>query len=172
MKEKNQLLKCLNIVIAQRPGDTPRLSAIPGVLSCLFNLKSSFAALAFGLGLITMNAAFAAKAYTASDLNVRTGPATEYDRIGTLPADSRVDVIDCKSGWCLVHGRGLRGWVSSDYLARGEESTNVIVLRPEIYISPGHYYRPHHWRPNRPHRPRPRAPKKKCKIAPGFPCPR
>lgn len=73
-----------------------------------------------------------AEPYTASDLNVRTGPGTDDDRIGTLPADSGVDVIDCKSGRCLVHGRGLRGWVSSGYLARGEESTNVIVLRPEI----------------------------------------
>jgi hypothetical protein len=35
---------------------------------------------------------------------------------------------------------------------------SMIVLRMEIYISPGHYYRPH----------RPRPPKK-CKIAPGFP---
>lgn len=141
----------------------------------LTELKLHFAALAFGLGLIGATAAFAAEAYTATDLNVRTGPGTQYDRIGTLPADSGVDVIDCEQGWCLVRGRGLRGWVSSNYLARGEEPTNVIVLRRELYISPGHYYRPHHWRPNRPHRPRPpkpRPPKKQCKIAPGFPCPR
>ena len=64
----------------------------------LFNLRSFFAALAFGLDLTTMNAALAAEAYTASDLNVRTGPGTEYDRIGTLPADYGVDVIDRKSG--------------------------------------------------------------------------
>lgn len=140
----------------------------------LFNLKSSLAGLVFGVGLLATSTAFAAEAYTATDLNVRTGPGTQYDRIGTLPANSGVDVIDCEDGWCLVRGRGLRGWVSSSYLARGEESTNVIVLRPEIYIRPGHYYRPPYWRPNRPHRPRPprpRPPKKQCKIAPGFPCP-
>lgn len=139
------------------------------------HLKSSLAAIGFGLGLLVADTAFAAEAYTATDLNVRTGPGTQYDRIGTLPVNSGVDVIDCHSGWCLVHGRGLRGWVSSSYLARGEDPTSVIVLRPQIYIGPGHYYRPPHWRPRPPYRPhpphRPRPPKK-CKIAPGFPCPR
>ena len=24
----------------------------------------------------------------------------QFDRIGTLPADSGVDVIDCEDGWC------------------------------------------------------------------------
>ena len=61
----------------------------------LHHLKSPLAALAFGLGLLGAGAAFAAEAYTATDLNVRTGPGTQFDRIGTLPADSGVDVIDC-----------------------------------------------------------------------------
>jgi uncharacterized protein YraI len=98
----------------------------------LHHLKSPLAALVLSLGLFGTGTAFAAEAYTATDLNVRTGPGTEFDRIGTLPADSGVDVIDCADGWCLVRGRGLRGWVSANYLARGEEPTNVIVLRPEI----------------------------------------
>jgi uncharacterized protein YraI len=140
-----------------------------------FNLKSALAVLTFGIGLAAAGSASAAEAYTAADLNVRTGPGTEFDRLGTLPANSGVDILNCSSGWCLVHGRGLRGWVSASYLARGEDPTTVIVLRPEIYISPGHYYRPPHWRPRPPYRPkppyRPRPPKKKCKIAPGFPCP-
>jgi uncharacterized protein YraI len=142
---------------------------IPELFMRLHHLKSSLAVLTLCLGLFGAGTAFAAEAYTATDLNVRTGPGTHFDRIGTLPADSGVDVIDCEDGWCLVRSRGLRGWVSANYLARGEEPTNVIVLRPEIYISPGYTYRPHHWRPRPPHRPRP---PKKCKIAPGFPCPR
>jgi uncharacterized protein YraI len=140
----------------------------------LFNLKSTLGALALGVGLVGATAVFAAEAYTATDLNVRTGPGTQYDRIATLPPDTGVDVIDSENGWCLVRSRGVRGWVSCSYLARGEESNNVIVLRPQIYIGPGRYYRPHHWRPGRPQRPRPPhrpRPPKKCKIAPGFPCP-
>src|SRR5437868_10692597 len=117
---------------------------IPEPFMRLNHLKSPLAALAFSLGLFGAGTAFAAEAYTATDLNVRTGPGTEFDRVGTLPANSGVDVINCSKRWCLVHGRGLRGWVSSGYLARGEEPTGVIVLRPEIYISPGHYYRPHY----------------------------
>lgn len=58
---------------------------------------------AFGLGLIGTTTAFAAEAYTATDLNVRTGPGTDFDRIGTLPADSGVDVLDRDRGWCTDH---------------------------------------------------------------------
>ena len=68
----------------------------------LAHLKSPLAALIFSLGLLGTSGAFAAEAYTATDLNVRTGPGTGYDRIGTLPADSGVDVIDCENGWCLA----------------------------------------------------------------------
>ncbi|MGE4248657.1 MAG: SH3 domain-containing protein [Parvibaculaceae bacterium] len=107
-------------------------------------MKTALGAVALALGVAAASPAFAAEAYTATDLNVRTGPGTQYERIATLPPDTGVDVIDSENGWCLVRARGLRGWVSCNYLARGEEPTNVIVLRPEIYIGPGHYYRPHH----------------------------
>lgn len=69
----------------------------------LFTLKSSLGALVFGLGLIGTTGAFAAEAYTATDLNVRTGPGTQFERIATLPADTGVDVIDTENGWCLDH---------------------------------------------------------------------
>lgn len=103
----------------------------------LFNLKSSFAAVAFGLGLIITSAAFAAEAYTATDLNVRTGPGTHYDRIATLPADTGVDVIDSRNGWCQVRGRGVRGWVSCTYLAAANSRTMSSCCARRSISAPG-----------------------------------
>lgn len=103
----------------------------------LFNLKSSLAVLAFGVGLIATNSVFAAEAYTATDLNVRTGPGTHYDRIAMFPPDTGVDVIDSQNDWCLVRGRGVRGWVSCTYLARGEQSNNVMSCVRKSISAPG-----------------------------------
>lgn len=143
-------------------------------------------AAALALGLLEASPAFAAQAYTATDLNMRTGPGTEYGRILTIPANTGVGVLACQQGWCRVSAFGQIGWVSANYLAAGEEPNPVIVLQPQIYIGPGHYYRPPHYRPRPPHRPphwRPRPPHKPgkprpprphkptCKIAPGFKCP-
>ncbi|HTN97380.1 MAG TPA: SH3 domain-containing protein [Nordella sp.] len=69
----------------------------------LTDLKSPLRGLAFRLNLIGATAALAAEAYIAIDLNVRTGPGTGFDRIGTLPADSGIDVLDCDRGWCADH---------------------------------------------------------------------
>jgi hypothetical protein len=83
----------------------------------LSNLKSSFAALAFGLCLITRNAAFDAEAYTASDLDVRTGPGTQYDRAAhgdlhqsraLLPPASPAPAqeVQDRAGFCLPEVEG------------------------------------------------------------------
>ena len=50
---------------------------------------------------------------TASVLNVRSGPATTYDKVATLKAGSVVDIVsDPGNGWYEVDG----GYVSSEYV--------------------------------------------------------
>ncbi len=50
---------------------------------------------------------------TASALNVRSGPATTYDKVATLKAGSVVDIVsDPGNGWYEVDG----GYVSSEYV--------------------------------------------------------
>lgn len=50
---------------------------------------------------------------TASVLNVRSGPATTYDKVSTLKAGSVVDIVsDSGDGWYQVEG----GYVSSEYI--------------------------------------------------------
>ena len=80
------------------------------------NLRTLFAAAAF-LG-FTAGAAFAQNAYTTGNVNMRAGPSTQYPRVTTVPNGAAVDVHGCTSGWswCDTSWRGIRGWVSANYL--------------------------------------------------------
>lgn len=63
----------------------------------------------------------ASAAVVTRDLNVRSGPGTNYRVIGTLPAGTRVDVGGCRGNWCRAAG----GWVSASYLAGGRSTVMV-----------------------------------------------
>lgn len=61
-------------------------------------------------------AALAVPAVAKSQVNVRTGPSTSYNRIDALQRGEHVEVVECKSGWCYVQHNGPDGWVSGNYL--------------------------------------------------------
>lgn len=85
-------------------------------------VRRTFRILALGLGLLVPGAAVAAtSAVVTSDLNIRTGPASRYQRYGTIPAGDEVLVYGCLRGynWCDVGWEGERGWVHGAYLAYG-----------------------------------------------------
>ena len=98
-------------------------------------------------------------ATTTQNVNLRSGPGTEYERLATLATGIRVDIIKCETSWCRVAGQGIRGWVSAGYLERAVVVKPIVVVRPIIIVRPHIGHRP----PPRPHHP-------KCKIAPGFSC--
>lgn len=80
------------------------------------NLRTLLAAAAF-LGVAT-GAALAQNAYTTANVNMRSGPSTQYPAVTTLPNGAAVDVHGCLDGWtwCDTSWRGFRGWVSGRYL--------------------------------------------------------
>ena len=118
------------------------------------------ALLATGLALILLpSSANAETATTTQNVNLRSGPGTEYERLATLATGIRVDIIKCETSWCRVTGQGIRGWVSAGYLERAVVVKPVIVVRPIVIV-----------RPHIGHRPLPRPNRPKCKIAPGFSC--
>ena len=94
-------------------------------------------------------------AQTTQNVNLRTGPGTEYDKLATLAAGIRVDILKCQPNWCRIAGQGIRGWVSSGYLDRAIVIKPIVVVRPIVIVRPHIGHRPHH---------------RKCKIAPGFSC--
>jgi hypothetical protein len=67
-----------------------------------------------------------------TDLNVRTGPGTNYQVIGLIPADTVVDIAGKNATgdwWLIVYPAGpdQRGWISSEF-APSENATNVPVV--------------------------------------------
>ena len=52
----------------------------------------------------------------ASTLNMRTGPDTRYERIGTIPSLAKVGAVSQYGSWMLVAYEGEMGWVHSNYL--------------------------------------------------------
>ena len=66
-------------------------------------------------------------------LNVRSGPGTQYDKIGKLPKGEIVDVmVECPNGWMYVDDDGDQGYVDGRYLARVQPEEQPQEDRPEI----------------------------------------
>ncbi len=68
---------------------------------------------------VTMSAmaAFAVQATATVELNVRTGPGTNFGVIDTLAYGEHVNTTECvSSGWCYIEQAEQNGWVSSSYL--------------------------------------------------------
>lgn len=79
----------------------------------------------FGALFLGIAAAAAQPATVTSDLNLRTGPGTNFAVILSMPRGSRVDILDCRGTWCQVDFRGRVGWASANFLATGQ------AVRPE-----------------------------------------
>ncbi len=57
------------------------------------------------------------EAYATTNVNVRSGPGTSYDTIGSLGTDEGVTVIGEDGGWLNVAlNNGAEGWVSGNYI--------------------------------------------------------
>lgn len=54
---------------------------------------------------------------TAQDgLNVRSGPGTQYDKIGKLAFAEVITPLEKSNGWVKINHEGSSGWVSEPYL--------------------------------------------------------
>lgn len=115
-------------------------------------------ALAAGLLLTTAGAASAAPALVTGDLNLRSGPGTNFGVIAVLPGGATVNVVGCASGWCRIAWRSGYGYASSRYLDLGGGPGYVAAPPPPVYAAPppvvtfGFGFGPrryHDWRRNR-----------------------
>lgn len=127
------------------------------------------AATLMGALLVPGIAAAATAAIATTDLNMRTGPGTGYQRFATIPAGNRVTVYGCATGynWCDVDWAGYRGWVSGTYLAYRQGTTyydrpmssvgiyiGVPVIGYDVYSYHDRYYRGRPWYRSHYERPR------------------
>ncbi len=95
-------------------------------LMSLRTLTASAAVLALSTGF-----AAAAPAVVQNDLNLRSGPGTDYDVIAAMPAGSTVNVLGCQGGWCQVAFGGTAGFASRSYLGIGG-----VAMRGPVYGAP------------------------------------
>ena len=52
----------------------------------------------------------------AGPLNVRSGPGTDYDRVGALAKGAKVSILESTDGWYKITVGSLTGYVSAEYI--------------------------------------------------------
>ena len=60
---------------------------------------------------------------SADTLNVRTGPSTDYGKIGSLTGGTKVTVLGESNGWYKIDYNGQEGWISGAYTYKPGESS-------------------------------------------------
>ncbi|MDR6432651.1 uncharacterized protein YraI [Brucella pseudogrignonensis] len=86
----------------------------------LFDFLTSnrfFGALVLTSLFLVPSTVFAAPATVNANVNLRTGPGSNYGRLASLPAGMGVDAGPCRGSWCQVRTSFYRGWVSSRFLS-------------------------------------------------------
>lgn len=58
-----------------------------------------------------------------SNVNLRKGPATSYESLGTIPSGTKVTVLEKGSSWSRVVYNGVEGYISSSFLSDPSAST-------------------------------------------------
>ena len=74
---------------------------------------------------IDMDLGYGAVTNVDSMLNVRSGPGTDYELIGTLRNRSVVSLLGIDDGWYKISYNDMTGYVSSDYIATCKDSTGL-----------------------------------------------
>lgn len=69
---------------------------------------------------------------TASSLNVRSGPGTNYGRVGSLAKGVTVTILDSSTaGWYQITSGSITGYVSADYIAVGATASKATSSASE-----------------------------------------
>lgn len=82
----------------------------------LLNVATGVAVAATAV-VVFLPAAYAAPGVMTSNVNVRSGPGTNYAVVDTVRRNQQVDVQQCQGSWCYIAKPGPDGWVSAQYLA-------------------------------------------------------
>lgn len=75
--------------------------------------------------------------YTTAGVNLRSGPATSYDRITTVELGTKVDVAAREGNWSFVRVGSRFGWISSDYLSTTQPSAATTTSSSSTSTSSG-----------------------------------
>jgi uncharacterized protein YraI len=78
----------------------------------------------------------AAEGFATANVNMRSGPSTQYPAVTMIPVGTPLEINGClnETPWCDVSFLGGRGWVAGQYIQATYQSRR-------IYVGP-RYYRP------------------------------
>ena len=76
-------------------------------------------AVAATAAVVFLPAAYAAPGTVTGNVNVRSGPGTNYAVVDTVRRGTQVDVQQCEGSWCYIAKPGPDGWVSANFLTAG-----------------------------------------------------
>lgn len=81
-------------------------------------MKRTLITAIFAVNALCASAAFAATSWVGpnTNLNVRSGPGTNYGVVGSLRACTGFDVVSWQNGWAQFTHNGNYYWVSGKYL--------------------------------------------------------
>jgi len=82
----------------------------------LLNVTTAVAVAATAL-VVFLPAAQAAPGTVTSNVNVRSGPGTNFAVVDQVRRGQTVDVQQCQGSWCYIAKPGPDGWVSATYLS-------------------------------------------------------
>ena len=113
-------------------------------------MKRAFSMIAFAaLAGAWPLAASADNAFTLRDVEVYTGPGSEYPPVASLAPNTRVDVAGCLSdwSWCDVILAGMRGWVYAGDLGYPYENRRaaIVEIGPRVHIPVISFSLPAYW---------------------------
>jgi uncharacterized protein YraI len=81
-------------------------------------------------------AAQAASGYTINKFYLFTGPGHSFERLESVPENSRVQILGCTPNfkWCDVSWGGARGWMDANGIETYSRGRRVIVANEGPYI--------------------------------------
>ncbi len=74
---------------------------------------------------------------SSNTLNVRKGPGTQYDRIGSVKKGAAVTILGEQSGWYKISYNGGAGYVSKQYIQVGGSSATSTPTTPPTETKTG-----------------------------------
>ncbi|QDZ10948.1 SH3 domain-containing protein [Devosia ginsengisoli] len=89
----------------------------------LLNIATGIAVAATA-AVVFLPAAYAAPGVVTGNVNVRSGPGTNYGVVDVAARGTQVDVQRCQGSWCYIVKPGPDGWVSASYLSAGGRPVN------------------------------------------------
>ncbi|MEE6451134.1 SH3 domain-containing protein [Gottfriedia acidiceleris] len=72
---------------------------------------------------------------TGARVNIRSGPGTNYNLIGSATKNQKVDVISTSNGWHKINYQGKIGYISAKYTEKEIEHTNVTTSDEQNMLS-------------------------------------